>query len=279
MKQIETKAAAEALLRELPSVIGAYVHEDVNGHPREVHLLIGPGPSVRHLARDVRDLLEERLGVPIDQRVISIAQLEDARVATPAPAAMVELAADPVAHLTAHAVVEGAPTAAGPAAAQPVAAPPAAPGPAPVAEPAAAPTAALSGRPILESVACRAREGRVAVRVTLRVGDATFTGEVMEPEGEEARARAGAAAALDVLNQALGERIRFELEAAAIVRALGRDYVVVAALASAPQLGRRPLRLAGAHPAGDDAASAGTLAALKAVNRLVVGELARPRRR
>jgi hypothetical protein len=257
MKQIETKAAAEALLRELPSVIGAYVHEDVHGHPREVHLLVGPGPSVRHLARDVRDLLEERLGVPVDQRVISIAQLGEAGPGAPAPAAAAEQSAEP------------ADFAAEPLAAEPAATAATAP---------AAPAAALPGRPILEGVACRARDGRVAVRVTLSFGEASFTGEVVEPEGEEMRARAGATAVLDVLNQAALERVRYALETAVIVRALGREYALVTALATAPQLGRRPLRLAGAHPLEGDAASAGTLAALKAVNRLVAGGAARPRR-
>src|SRR5512135_664834 len=75
MEKIRTKEAAEATLRELPSVIGALVREDIYGHPREVHLLVQPGPNVRHLAHDVRDLLEERLQVPIDQRIISIAQV------------------------------------------------------------------------------------------------------------------------------------------------------------------------------------------------------------
>jgi hypothetical protein len=70
-----TKEAAETILRELPSVVGAFVREDVNGHPREIHLLVQPGPEPRHLARDIRSLLEERLGVGIDQRIISIAQL------------------------------------------------------------------------------------------------------------------------------------------------------------------------------------------------------------
>ena len=75
MPQRHTKAEAEAVLRELPSVIGAFVREDINGHPREVHLLVLAGTTPRDLARDVRDLLEERLGVPVDQRVISIAQV------------------------------------------------------------------------------------------------------------------------------------------------------------------------------------------------------------
>ena len=77
MERIHTKDLAEEVLRELPSVLGAFVREDVNGHPREVHLLIAPGPNVKLLSQDVRELLEERLGVPVDQRVISIAQLAE----------------------------------------------------------------------------------------------------------------------------------------------------------------------------------------------------------
>jgi hypothetical protein len=77
MERVHTKEMAEALLRELPSVLGAFVREDVNGHPREIHLLISPGPSVKLLAQDVRELLEEKLGVAIDYRVISIAQLAE----------------------------------------------------------------------------------------------------------------------------------------------------------------------------------------------------------
>jgi hypothetical protein len=75
MNHTSTKAAAEAALRELPSVIGAYVSEDIEGRPREIHLLIQKGPDVASFARDIHGLLEERLGIPIDQRVISIAQL------------------------------------------------------------------------------------------------------------------------------------------------------------------------------------------------------------
>lgn len=77
MPRLHTKEAAETLLRELPSVLGAFVREDINGHPREIHLLVSPGPNVKLLAQDVRDLLEERLEVPIDHRIISIAQLAE----------------------------------------------------------------------------------------------------------------------------------------------------------------------------------------------------------
>lgn len=56
-------------------MVGAFVREDAYGQPREIHLLVHPGPEPRHFARDVKGLLEERLGIPIDQRIISIAQL------------------------------------------------------------------------------------------------------------------------------------------------------------------------------------------------------------
>lgn len=79
------KETAESVLRELPSVVGAFVREDVNGHPREVHVLVRPGPEPRHLARDIRSLLEERLGIAIDQRIISIAQLARDVDTEPAP--------------------------------------------------------------------------------------------------------------------------------------------------------------------------------------------------
>ncbi|HUP89404.1 MAG TPA: hypothetical protein VM100_08640 [Longimicrobiales bacterium] len=77
MTPVHCKEAAESLLRQLPSVLGAFVREDINGHPREIHLLVSPGPNVKLLAQDVRELLEERLEIPIDHRVISIAQLAE----------------------------------------------------------------------------------------------------------------------------------------------------------------------------------------------------------
>jgi hypothetical protein len=72
MKRISNKTAAETVLRELPSVLGAYVSEDLEGQPREIHVLVRHGPNPAALARDIRGLLEERLGIPVDQRIISM---------------------------------------------------------------------------------------------------------------------------------------------------------------------------------------------------------------
>ncbi len=229
MRDIRTKEAAEAALLELPSVLGAHVREDIYGHPREVHLLVAPGPDVRHLARDVRDLLEERLGVPVDQRVISIAQLADTRAA---------LAAMPVEQARPE--------------------PPPAPD-TPDAEP----------RLAFQGIQTSLVSGQVSVQVRLGFGKQEITGSGSELDSEQGRMRAAAAAVLQAATEACDGAIRWDLDGAALVRALEHEYVLVAVLAISPRFGRRPLLLAGAHPAEDGLETAAALAVLKATNRVL----------
>lgn len=233
MKSIRTKEAAEAVLLELPSVLGAHVREDIYGHPREVHLLVGPGPDVRHLARDVRDLLEERLGVPVDQRVISIAQLADGRTAT-APMAAEQQRPEP---------------------------PPA--------------PDALDAEPRLtfQGLQTSLMGGKVSVQVRLGLGKKELTGSGSELDSDQGRMRAAATAVLQAATQACGGSIRWDLDGAALVRALDHEFVHVAVLAMSPRFGRQPLLLAGAHPADDGLETAAALAVLKATNRVLAREL------
>jgi hypothetical protein len=235
-----TKQAAEAVLRELPSVIGACVREDVNGNPREVHLLVRAGPNPRSLAYDVRELLEERLGVPVDQRVISIAQLAEGRRPGPLLASIAGLAdADP------HADRE------------------------PPELPDAAAQAAEEIEPRLRfaGIATEAMDHRVRVRVTLVLDEEVMTGEAHGVDSAPARLRAVAAATLQAVNTICVGRARFEEEHITVTNAFERQYVLVSVLASSPYLGRRPIPLAGAQQVEMDAESAAALAALKAVNR------------
>lgn len=226
LKKTRTKETAEAALNELPSVVGAFVREDVHGHPREVHLLVGPGPNVRLFARDVRSLLEERLGVPVDQRVISIAQIVDPDARHEAPVSL-----------------EAAPTP------QPVT-------PAP-------------GRVVFSAAEARVRDGRVEVVVSLERDGQEYLGDATELESPQGRARAAAAATLRALSESLEARVQLDLESASVIRALDREFVVVAVSAHGPALGRQPRALVGAHPTEyDDVAIAGALATLKAVNRV-----------
>lgn len=229
MTRIHTKEAAEAILRELPSVVGAFVREDVNGHPREVHLLISPGPDPASLARDVRALLEERLGVTVDQRVISIAQL----AAPPAPRAAPEF--DPV-----------------PVSGDPVGA-----------------RRRPEPRLVYLGFESLVRESQVRVRVRLAWGDEDFVGEATELDGGQGRVRAAAAAALRAANAACKGRLTIQLESAAVVQALGRSYALVTARAASERLGRRPIALTGAQPLDYGEEGAAALAALMACNRVI----------
>ena len=233
MERIRTKETAEATLRELPSVIGAFVREDIYGHPREVHLLVKPGPNVRLLARDVRELLEERLQVPVDQRIISIAQVTADPVEAPAP----DPAPDPAPELPAGLPVEEE----------------------------------LAGEPrlLFGGLETMFRDARLVVRVRLTWREEEYEGEAAEVDAGNGRVRAAARAALRAAAAAARDGVRLELDGAASIRAFERDYVLVCALASAPALGRRPRSLVGAQLAGDDPATAAALAALKAVNRVV----------
>lgn len=231
-----TKEVAEAVLRELPSVVGAFVREDHRGHPREVHLLIVAGPNPGHFARDVRDLLEERLGIPVDQRVISVAQLA-ARQET----------------------LEGAPPPASSASGFALEADPET-----LVEPALFPEPRI--RYLGNEVAVQS--GRLQVRVTLAWEGTQSVGEAAELDGPTSPVRAGAVAALAAASALSAGPVRFELEMASVVSVLNRPHALITAHASAPTLGRRPVLLAGAHPLEEDAPAAGALAALKAINRL-----------
>jgi hypothetical protein len=246
MEKPGTKEAAESVLRELPSVVGAFVREDAYGNPREIHLLIKAGPKVAGFARDVKDLLEERLGVPIDQRVISIAQLAGEAVGMGG----VQMTPPPILQEEAVSTVPDAGT----------------------------PAAVDEHEPTDAAVRLRflgatheVLEGRVVVRIRLEWEGQEYAGEAVELAAGTGRVRAGATAALRAATAACVGRARIELEAASLVKAMGREYALVSALASAPALGRQPLLLSGAKPLDDlePLETAAALAALKAANRVI----------
>ena len=233
MEQRGTKEAAESVLRELPSVVGAFVREDAHGYPREVHLLITPGPRPRHFALDVKTLLEERLGIPVDQRIISIAQL------AALPGTEEDVASEP----------------AGKPSRRP--------------RPRPRRTGVSGGRPHFAGVVSEVAGGRVMVRATLDWNGVEYSGTALELEVGSGRIRAAALAVLRAVNDLCGERARFELDGVSIVRLLDREYALAATVASSRDLGRRPVPLSGAHPLDDYPEMAGALAALKSVNRLL----------
>ncbi|HSM36758.1 MAG TPA: hypothetical protein VK837_10215 [Longimicrobiales bacterium] len=261
-----TKSRAEAVLRELPSVVDAFVREDIHGDPREIHVLIGPGPEPRDLATDVRDLLEERLGVPIDQRIISIAQLRVAPgdgLALIAGGAAGGALALPARDAAIHAVDTAVPAVESEV--RPLEAP--APARREAARPMPGRGAGIATRVVLTSLEVRRESGRVIALVRVDHDGEEFTGEAAEPDLGLGPVRAAARAALGAVEAALEGAAMLELESASVVRALDRDVVLVTAAALAPDLGRSPRHLAGAHSVEARPESAAVLAALKATNR------------
>lgn len=234
MSRISSKAAAEAVLRELPSVLGAYVSEDLEGYPREIHLLVRHGPDPAHLARDIRSLLEERLGIPIDQRVISIAQLAE--------------------QPDAHDVVES-----GEALADDQA------GLSPDR------TLALGTRPVFAGLESTVSAGHMEVSVNLRWRGEESRGTAKAVDTPVGRARAAAVATLrSAMQVAWNETLSLELDFASSVQALEGEYILVSVLGMSGHLGRRrPMPLVGAHPVESDVETAAALATLKAVNRIL----------
>lgn len=245
MKRISTKTAAEAALRELPSVLGAYVSEDGDGNPREIHLLVRHGPDAGRFARDIHSLLEERLGIPIDQRVISIAQLD-------APVDVDPSGSTSVGAAVAEAVENAAPS------------PGSSKGPAWTTGP------EEEGRPVFAGIESSAGSGQVQLRVRLAWRGETAEGEAEAVDTQAGRARAAAAATLRAAADASwSEGLGLELDFASVLPALDGEYVLVAAMASSDRIGRRTLPLVGAHRVDGDVETAAALAALKAVNRIL----------
>lgn len=237
MKRISTKTTAEAVLRELPSVLGAYVSEDMEGHPREIHLLVSDGPDPASLARDIRGLLEERLGIPIDQRVISIAQLApEPDQEQPESVAGEEWERAP------HSRTAPEPQAAAPP----------------------------DSRPVFAGLESTTTSGHVTVGVRLELHGGESEGFAEAVDTQPGRARAAATATLRSATEApWNEDLNLELDFASIVQALDGEYVLVSVLGMASRLGRRPLALVGAHPVESDVESASALATLKAINRVL----------
>jgi hypothetical protein len=241
MNRTSIKTTAEAALRELPSVLGAYVSEDLEGNPREVHLLVRAGPDPALLARDLRGLLQERLGIPIDQRVISIAQLadkDDGDLERPAAAGA-----------AAGATAERTPTPRRPEA-----------------------------RAIFGGIEATATAGQVTVVVELEWQGRRVRGAADAADTTHGRARAAATATLRAAVALIegGGELGLELDFATTVDALDGDYALVSVLAVSGRTGRRPIPLVGAQPLENDVESAAAFATLKTVNRVLGAALPAP---
>ena len=219
---------AEELLSSLPGVVSARIVADDAGAVREIHVLTSLEVPPKQTVRNIESALIAHLGMRVDHRKISVATTTATATARPRPA--LDIGGSD----------------------------------APAAEAAAGPAAA--GRRIyfddVEVVRSRARG--VTCRVTLRKGDASFTGEAEGMEHERARVELAARATLEAIAAAEGLQGLLALEGVQRIAAFGREFAFVAVTARQQRL---TAMLTGTCEVHESLETAGALAVLDATNR------------
>jgi len=204
-------AGAERLLCSLTGIVSARVVADRDGHLTEIHVLATDALHPKQVVRNVESALRAGLGLDIDRRIVSVAQVKVDEAALPRRA--------------------------------PAVAPPDAPGAEPVRTP-------PPGRLYFADfdARCDALQ-RATCRVVLRAGERQFEGTGEGAGTAQGRVEAAARAVFAALAEARAG-LPLGLEGATVVEAHGRSYVIVAArglqgrrsvtLAGAAPLSRSP---------------------------------------
>jgi len=224
-------AEAERQLRTLPGVLDVRIVPNETGAVSEVHVVTTTEVSPKSTVRNVETMLKASLKMSVDHRKISVATSNE--TSRDREESQRNVAATPV-HAPTH-----------------------------VTPPASAP--AKSTRLYFEDVEIqRSRAKGVTVRVTLRKGDQSFTGECEGPES--ARSRAELAAKGAVLAIAAMERNAnaFLVEGCKVVDAFERQFMLVGITA---RVGRETSLLTGSCEIKDSPETATVLAVLDATNR------------
>jgi len=238
---------AERLLGALAGVVSAHIVADAAGHLVEIHILATPDLHPKQVVRNVESALSAGLGIQVDRRIVSVAQIRSPVENGHASAASAEsdepgdLAASSE---SAAAVMDSI------ADRQPSAAPE--PGPAP-------------GNERLEYVRYEShRDEEVCqCQVLLRSPLGEVTGSGTGPDTAGGRAEAAARAVFDALEQARAD-LRIRLDGAVISQSRGRSFVIISAHVVQD---RATIPLAGAATLSRSPEEAAILAALQASNR------------
>lgn len=248
----------ERLLSSLAGVISAHVVTDSTGRPIEIHILSEAEVHPKQVVRNVESALSAGLGIEIDRRIVSVAQ-----VRTPVEATengRPEEGADEAPSGTAAAGVPRGRSAAAAAGA---------PRNGAVKKGRGKPEVRLQPErepSRLQYVRFESRRDaeRCECEVILRDGDREVTGTGSGPDTAAGRAEAAARAVLEAIGHARNGEVRLVLEGAVISASRGRSYIIVSAHAL---LDRVNVALAGAAPLARSPEEAGILAALQATNR------------
>lgn len=219
--------AAERLLCALAGIVSAHIVTGDDGRMVEIHVLATSELHPKQVVRNVESALSAGLGIPIDRRIVSVAQIrtetsngsgtggrEDAQVESPAA-------------------------------------------------PAAMPGAVDTGRLQYVRYEARRREERCTCSVVLRSGEEEVTGTGDGPDTAAGRAEAAARAVFDAIGRAR-PALRLKLEGAVITHSRGRSFAIISAHRL---LDRATVPLAGAAVLHRSPEEAAILAALQASNR------------
>ena len=200
--------------------------------PEEIHVVATAARSPKQVVRDVQSLAAAAYGLPIDHRIVSVVQLEEAE--PPSPPSTIKLDPTPI--------DEAAPATVG------------------------APSRHDDRRPVLERVVLGTRGSAGWVEVGLKWPDGTETdGSGTAGPSRETRARGAAKALVKALEPMLAERgLELELDQVIIHRMDSADSVFVRATFFE---GGSAIPVVGSAIVHDDVASASVRALLHAVNR------------
>ena len=241
---------AERLLASLAGVLSAHVVTDSIGHIVEIHILSAAEVHPKQVVRNVESALSAGLGIEIDRRVVSVAQVRTAGADASANGQAASKAREE-GHTGSHddgptrsAARNGSATGDGGAEAVRL-------------------QSARDSRLRYVRFQSRRDAERCGCEVVLRDGDREVVGKGSGPDTAAGRSEAAARAVLDAIEQARGN-VRLQLEGAVISASRGRSYVIVSAHAV---LDRGSVPLAGAAPLARSPEEAGILAALQATNR------------
>ena len=217
---------AEDLLLTLPGVLSARIEAAADGAVSEIHLLTSTEVNPKQTVRNVESALLAHLGMKVDHRKISVATSTDPNRAA-SPRAQSEQAAEAAA---------------------------------------AAAAASLTSRMLyFEDVEVRRSRVRgVTCRVTLRKGEASFSGEAEGAESERSRAELAARAALLAIAQADTDRQFIEVAGCKMFEAFDCEFVFVGISA---REGRDRVLLTGSCMVKESPETASVLAVLDATNR------------
>lgn len=223
----------ERLLCSLAGVVSARVVANPLGRLDEIHILASPLFGPKQIVRNVESALAAGLGIVIDRRIVSVAQIRRDALEPTTPF-LNEPGESPE---MARPFVE------------------------PRLAPAHGPT---SPRLVYVRYDARSRtNAETECRVTVRRDRAEFVGEGIGAGTTPGRALAGARAAFAAIASAVGDR-EFGLESATTIESNGRAFVLIAARAME---GRSAVPLTGVAPLDRSPEEAAILASLQATNR------------